>query len=278
MNEKTQFYFKRLPSKILKAHTLIDNIDRGLLVQFALFHPKPCFLSVDYLTEVVLGCGEKAFYRSVLKLQFLGLIQFKRGSRKAKDRKRPNHYTLVSDPKNWRLPKPLSDEIKADYAKLAGGELVYEKEQFPNELGFKIAFNKIYPKYAIKFKHALADETERVPVRAEIAPNDLPWFDRLDILTSEHCTPSRVVADFYKNKDEILKLKVAGAINGVYERKYLTTLEGEFVKISNAPPTENVLRLLSLGIDLENRGMTGVEIGEAIKTEAKNQRMLDNRF
>lgn len=276
MEDKAKFYFKRVPSKILKADNLLDNTDRGLLVRISLFHPNPCFLSVNYLTEKVLGCGEKAFYRSVLKLQFLGLIEFKRGKRARPNRKNPNTYTLIDDPTQWRLPQPLADEIKVDFAKLGFGDLIFKKDPFPNELGFKIAFNKTHPSYLIKIKsevdNVAEEEAPKISIRETLSATEQRFFDLLDLLDSPHITNSKIIGDYFKNKNKIeMNRSKTNTDFGVFESKYYLHLEEKFFEASN-DTKDSTRALLNLATNLEAKGVNGEEIQSAIKAEAKKIR------
>lgn len=274
MNEKKMFYFKMVPQRLLEAHTLLDNLDRGLLIEIIKYHPKDCFLSVDYLTEVVLVCGEKAFYRSVYKLQMLGLIGFKRGDRRSKDRRQSNHYWFVDDPSFWRLPKDLANQVKADYLTLGLGELVFKNKGFPNELGFKIAYNVSHPKHQIKRKVRPQKILTGVPVSEDLKPSELDYRKRHENLVREDFPESGIVANFYRQKEEIQIAKIAidGEI-GVFEKKYLLELDSRFSSLSQKPdPSLDLLKLLTLGVDLEIKGVDGQTIADEIKAESKRQR------
>ncbi len=283
MEEKSKFYFKRLPSKILNADTLLDNNDRGLLAKIANFYPNPCFLSVDYLTEVILGCGEKSFYRSVYKLQFLGLIVFQRGKKTRPNRKFPNTYTFVNNPSLWRLPKPLSDEIAADYAKLGFGELILKNEQFLDELDFKTQFNKSFPKHQIKIKSTTSEITGEIQktkdtfVVENLTPEQRQYFDWLDFLNSPHIGETKIIADYYKQKNKIenTKLKNQAEVDA-YEKKYLARLEAMFFEVSNNPKNIMARTLSNLATNLEAKGLTGDEISVELKAEAKKIRQRDS--
>lgn len=268
------FYFKMIPQRLFEAHTLLDNFDRGLLVEIIKYHPKDCFLSVDYLTEVVLVCGEKAFYRSVYKLQMLGLIGFKRGDRKSKDRRQSNHYWFVDNPSFWRLPKELSNQLKADYFALGLGELVFKEKGFPNELGFKIAFNVSHPKHQIKRKKRPPKSLTCSRVKEDLKPSELEYRKRTENLVRDDFPASGIIANFYKQKDEIIVARAAadGEI-GVYEKKYLLELDSRFNDLSKNPePSIDLVKLLSLGSDLEIKGVDGETISNEIKAESKRQR------
>lgn len=274
MNEKKMFYFKMVPQRLLEAHTLLDNLDRGLLVEIIKYHPKDCFLSVDYLTEVVLICGEKAFYRSVYKLQMLGLIGFKRGNRKSEDRRQSNRYWFVDDPRFWRLPKDLANQIKADYLTLGGGELVFKDKGFLNELGFKIAFNLSHQKHQIKRKKCPKKVLTGMPVREDLKPSELEYRKRLENLVREDFPASGIISNFYRQKDEIMiAKKAADGEMDFYEKQYFLELDSKFQELSKKPEqSPDVLKLLSLGTDLENKGLDGQEIAEALRSQAKKQR------
>jgi hypothetical protein len=271
MKAKTNYLFDRIPNRLMKAHTLLDNIDRGLLGQIISWHPNSCIYSVDYLTEIVLVCGEKAFYRSVYKLQMLGLIEFKRGHWKAKKRRNSNQYTFVCDPSLWRLPKPLSDLIKADHEKLGLGELIYKNPPYANELGFKLAFNSTYPKYQIKIK-------AEAPKEEILSPTEQAWAGRLDLLTSIHSTPAKVIADFYKFKSEILKLSLENCGFGKYEQKFFEELKKKFDSLVSNSIDEDTFALLNLGNKLDNDGNNADEIQNAIRSESKRQRQAKTEF
>jgi hypothetical protein len=274
MNEKKMFYFKMVPQRLLEAHTLLDNIDRGLLIEIIKYHPKDCFLPVDYLTEVVLVCGEKAFYRSVYKLQMLGLIGFKRGDRRSKDRRQSNHYWFVDDPSSWRLPKDLANQVKADYSTLGLGELIFKERGFPNELGFKIAFNVSHPKHQIKRKVRPKKNLTGVPVKEDLKPSELEYRKRLENLVRDDFPASGIIANYYRQKEEIQIARVAadGEI-GVFEKKYLLELDSRFNNlIQNPEPSPDLLKLLALGVDLEIKGVESKAIAEEIKAESKRQR------
>lgn len=260
MEEKSKFYFTKLPSRLLKAHTLLDHVDRGLLQQVAVYHPNPCFLPVDYLTSVVLGCGEKAFYRAVYKLKMLGLIQFEKGRRKSKGRNRPNLYTFNADPSLWRLPKPLSDEIRGDYQKLGLGELEYKNEPFKHEFAFKIYFNSSYPKHRIETKNRSVSDLTGTPVRKEIKPEDLPWFERLNKLNEENPMPLKIIADYYRYQFSIKSLGTLGEVIGFNERKFLLELKDRYMQITASPPSESIAKLVQQIEDLEKNGATRAEI------------------
>lgn len=267
MDNKAKFLFNRIPTRLLRAHTLIDNIDRGLLEQIASWYPNDCFYSVNYLTEVVLCCGEKAFYRSVYKLRMLGLIEFKRGNRK-----KPNRYTFVSDPSYWKLPKPLSEAVKADHVALGFGELSCKFEPFPNELGFKIAFNSAHPKHKIKMKEKYYEVMDNIFQKENLSMIERGWFDKYDILKSVHITNSRIISDFYKYKNEFLKLEIEDNGLGDFEKKYLFELKSRFQFLSLNPDCEDTLNLLKLGNKLENDGINAEEIQSEIRAEARRQR------
>ncbi len=274
MTDKKMFYFKMVPQRLLEAHTLLDNLDRGLLVEIIKYHPKDCFLSVDYLTEVVLVCGEKAFYRSVYKLQMLGLIGFKRGDRKSEDRRQSNRYWFIEDPSLWRLPKDLANKVKADYLTLGFGELVFKGKGFPNELGFKITFNLSHPKHQIKRKVRPKKILTGTPVSEDLKPTELEYRKRLENLVRDDFPASGIIANFYKQKDEILVAKEAldGEI-GVYEKKYLLELDLRFSGFGKTPEQSiDIVKLLALGADLEIKGLQGQAIADEIKAERKRQR------
>jgi hypothetical protein len=266
MEDKTKFYFTKVPARLLRAHTLLDHIDRGLLAQIASYHPNPCFLPVDYLTSVVLGCGEKAFYRAVFKLDLLGLISFEKNGKRSPTRKRPNHYTFNADPSLWRLPRPLSDEIKADFSKLGQGELVYKNDPFDHEFAFKIYFNKKYPKYQVQAKNRSVSNLTGTPVRCEIDPADLPWFERLNEIKNQELTPERILTDYYKNKLNIQSLSTLGELIGFNQRKYLIDLKDRYMQVTVNPPTEAVAKLVALVEGLEKNGATRGEISIALAT------------
>jgi len=259
MEGKTKFYFTKIPTRLLRAHTLLDHIDRGLLEQIASYHPNPCFLPVDYLTSVVLGCGEKAFYRAVLKLQLLGLIEFEKNGKRSPRRKRPNHYTFNADPSLWRLPLTLSDEIKADYTRLGQGELVYKDAPFNHEFGFKLYFNKKYPKYQIKAKNRSVSSLTGTPVREEIDPKDQPWYERFNEIINQELSPLRILSDFYKHKMEIQSLELGG-FAGLNQKKYLVELKDKYMQLTVNPPTEAAAKLVAIAENLEKNGATRGEI------------------
>lgn len=264
MEDKAKFYFTKLPVRLLRAHTLLDHVDRGLLTQIASYHPNPCFLPVDYLTSVVLGCGEKSFYRAVYKLDLLGLICFEKNGKRSPTRKNPNHYTFNADPSLWRLPRPLSDEIKADYAKLGHGELVYKTDPFIHEFGFKLYFNKKYPKYQVQAKNRSVSNLTGTPVRGEIDPADLPWFERFNEIKNQELTPERILTDYYKNKLNIQSLSTLGELIGFNQRKYLIELKDRFMQVMVNPPTEAAAKLAALVEGLEKNGASRVEISSAL--------------
>lgn len=264
MKDSAKYYFTRLPMRLLRAHTLLDHVDRGLLLQIASYHPNPCFLPVDYLTSVVLGCGEKSFYRAVYKLKTLGLIEFERNGKRSHWRKRPNFYTFNADPSLWRLPQALSDEIKADYAKLGHGELVYKNAPFVHEYGFKLYFNKKYPKYQIQAKNRSVSKLTGTPVRAEIDPTDQPWHERFSEITKQDLPPERILTDFYKHKIAIQSLATLGEVMGMNQRNYLIELRDRYMQVTVNPPTEEAKKVLELADKLEKNGATRMEILTAI--------------
>ncbi|NOT80478.1 MAG: hypothetical protein HOP07_15915 [Bacteriovoracaceae bacterium] len=274
MNDKKMFFFKMIPQRLLEAHTLLDNLDRGLLVEIIKYHPKDCFLSVDYLTEVVLVCGEKAFYRSVYKLQMLGLIGFKRGDRKSKNRRQSNHYWFIDDPSYWRLPKDLANQVKADHLALGGGELVFKEKGFTNELGFKITFNLTHPKHQIKRKERSKKILTGVPVRGNPEPSELEYRKRLENIMRDDFPPTGIIASFYREKDEIIVARVAADDEmGFYEKKYLLELDLIFNDLSKKPELGlDLTKLLNLGVELEAKGLDGKAIADEIKAETKKQR------
>lgn len=267
MDNKAKFLFNRIPTRLLRAHTLLDNIDRGLLEQIASWYPNDCFYSVNYLTEVVLGCGEKAFYRSIYKLRMLGLIEFKRGNRK-----KPNHYIFVADPSCWKLPTPLSQLIQTDHIALGFGKLVYGHEPFPNELGFKLAFNSSYPKHKIKLKISSTEAKDISPRKEDLNPIDREWFNRYDILISEHITNSKIIADYFKYKNELLKINIEDNGLSDFQKKYLLELKDKFDQLSKSPDCTDTLNLLKLANELDNDGNNAEEIYFKIRAEAKRQR------
>lgn len=282
MDEKAKFYFKRVPSKILNADTLLDNNDRGLLLKIINFYPNPCFLSVNYLTEVVLSCGEKSFYRSVYKLQHLGLIIFQRGKKERPNRKFPNTYTFVNNPYLWRLPKPLSDEIRADYAKLGFGELAFKNEPFADEMDFKISFNHSYPKHQIKIKNPEPENNGQkenltdASVRDVLSLEERQFFDWLDFLFSPHIGETKIIADYYKHQTKIENIKLKNQTEvGIYERQYFTKLEAMFFEIRNNTKNDMVQALLNLATTLESKGIDGDQISTELKAEAKRIRQKE---
>ena len=264
--DKTKYFYAKIPKRLFQSYGLLNPTDRATLAQIISWHPNECFYAVNYFTEVVLGVGDKAFYQSIYKLQLLGLIRFKRGNRK-----RPNRYLFEPDPRNWRLPKPLSDQIRDDYLKLGFADFKYQHEPFPNEYGFKIVFNKLHPKLAIKIKEptptgsAVTDMPISTP---ELSADEMIWYKKYDYLTGIHSSPTKVVADYYKYQSEISKIKNSSS-NLEYEKKYLLLLEEKYFEVRLNPPDEITKKILNLATDLESRGLSGEEIQVQLGTEAK---------
>ena len=259
--KKTKYYFNRVPSRLMQQYTLLSSIDRDLLGQIVAWEGNDCFLTVDFLTEVVLVCGEKAFYRSVHKLQMLGLIRFKRGNRK-----RPNRYRFNEDPSHWRLPQPLQSQIAGDYQTLHGEELHFLEKAYPNEHGFKLAFNAAYPKYQLKLGKEPVGEVTGMPVTQDLTPEEKVWDNLLGSL-EKHMPDQRIIREYYRSKCELRQLRIASKeeLRSVKNR-YLTALERKFDLIQASPPNKLILDLLRLGVDLENQGRSGEEIQAAMKS------------
>ncbi len=276
MNDKAHFFFSRLPKRLLQSHTLLDRNDRELLTQIIAWHPNDCFYSVDYFTETILGIGDKAFYRSLYKLQFLGLIKIKKGNRK-----RPNHYSFVDDPRLWRLPKELGEAIATDYQKLGLGTLEYQIGNFPNEYGFKLAFNSAYPKYPIKIKEREAPQ-EKQPFdekafKENLSPQDKKFYERFYFLNSVHISNPKIIADYYQAKKNIAEAIGKSSTDlAEYERRYYLTLEAKFFEVANNPQDEITRSLLGFAINLENKSLTNEEIFLEIRNETRRLRESEN--
>lgn len=270
---KARFFFSRIPKRLLQAHNLLDRNDRELLVQVAAWHPKPCFYSVDYFTETILGIGDKAFYRALYKLSFLGLIQIKKGNRK-----RPNNYIFIDDPSLWRLPKNLADNISNDHEKLGLGTIQFKEKGFINEYGFKVAFNSAFPKYQLKLNKVDNSQSEEkiltdTPVRETLEPAEQGYFDLLKNLTSIHRSEPKIIADYYKNREKITAIKSAPKEEQApNERNYFLTLEAAFFEISSNPKDDLVRPLLVFAVNLEACTINDEEIYTAIREETRRLR------
>ncbi len=266
--DKSRYFYAKIPKRLFQSYNLLNPTDRAVLTQIISWYPNECFYAVNYFTEKVLGVGDKAFYQSVYKLQFLGLIRFKRGNRK-----RPNRYLYVADPRDWRLPKPLCDQIRADQIKLGFEDYKYQHEPFPNEYGFKLAFNKLHPKHAINIQTSEeANELTNTPVaEAELSEEEKVWFKKYDNLNGVHASPTRTVADYYKYQTIISQAKTETSISP-YQKKYLLRLQERFFEVNYNPPDEIVKKILALAIELENKGFNPDDIQEKLLSEAKSLR------
>lgn len=175
-----------------------------------------------------------------------------------------------ADPSLWRLPKPLSDEIRADYRKLGLGELEYKNEPFKHEFAFKIYFNSSHPKYRIEAKNRSVSALTGTPVREEIKPEDLPWFERLNKLIEENPMPLKILADYYRHQVSIKSLGTFGEMIGFNERKFLMELKDRYMQITANPPTESIAQLVRKIKELEKNGATRGDILGLILTAEKS--------
>jgi hypothetical protein len=270
--DKSRYFYAKIPKRLLQSYSLLNPTDRAVLTQIISWYPNECFYAVNYFTEKILGVGDKAFYQSIYKLQFLGLIRFKRGNRK-----RPNRYLFVADPRDWRLPKPLCDQIRADHLKLGFEDFKCQHEPFPNEYGFKVAFNKIYPKYAIKIQtteevSSLTDTSVAEPI---ISEEDKLWVKKYENIDGVHASATRTVADYYKYQLVIAQAKTK-LDTSPHQKKYLLRLEEKFFEISYSPPDEIVKKILALATELESKGLSPDDIQEKLLSESKALRQKQN--
>jgi hypothetical protein len=249
--ERTPYLYTLVPFQLLRCHQLLNRTDRDVLIQIIAFGKKSCYYAVDKWTEEVLGTGEDAFYRSIYKLRFLGLIDFKKGKRG-----RSSFYFYNSDPRLWILPKEIETLLQADRAKLGLEPILFVHNGFENYNHFVNAFNKKYPRYAIKNK-------DPKPINEE----DADWLKKLENIKSIHHTDAKTVYDFYIYKNQIIQ-KNKGQTEQMLpiQKKYLKYLERAFIKLNKKPTSRFIANMLNIAEELEKEGLAGEKIKQALKS------------
>ena len=160
-SQKTPYIFRAVPFQLLRCHQLLQKNDRDVLTQILAFGPVGCFYSVDYWTSHILQSGEDGFYRSLYKLELLGLIAIDKGFRG-----RSSLYRWVSDPSRWKLPKELQKRFQDDRLKLKLPPIEFA-EGFEHTAHFYRVFNLKHPRYAVNI-----ETVELIPENA-VEPTEL---------------------------------------------------------------------------------------------------------
>jgi hypothetical protein len=249
--EKTPYLYTLVPFQLIRCHQLLNRTDRDVLIQIIAFGKKSCYYAVDKWTEEVLGTGEDAFYRSIYKLRFLGLIDFKKGKRG-----RSSFYFYHPDPRLWILPKEIETLLQADRVKLGLEPIQFVHAGFDSYKHFVNAFNKNYPRYAIKNK-------DPKPINDE----DGVWLKKLENIKSIHHTDTKTIYDFYFYKKQIIQKNTgqSGQMLSI-EKKYLKHLERAFIKLNRKPTSRFVANMLNIAEELEKEGLVGEQIKLALKS------------
>lgn len=274
--EKKDYYFTSVPSVLVRAHDLLSKNDRDLLIQIISYYPNSCFLTVNKLTEQILVCGEKAFYRSVYKLAHLKLIHFKRGNRS-----KPNYYTFEPDPQKWRLTKELHEQLSFDAKAIKEKELIFVNEPFPNAYGFISSFNLCYPDFKIDLPKRIETETKNPEPSSteDISVIIQKWFNRMEqmarntstfyIIKNYNYFDQQVIQYQAWRQGELVEYSACEA-----EKRYIKLLIEKFELISKNPKSEFEQKCFAMMKQLSDDGKAGWEIeGELVKL--KNQYDLE---
>lgn len=246
------FIFTAIPAILLKAHDLLNKNDRDLLAQIICAGPNGCFMTVDRLTEKILGCGEPAFYRSVYKLKHLRLISFRRGNKT-----KANLYKFESDCQKWRLTADMHRQLVEHAKKCNIDNFQMQTEPFPNLFGFITSYNSVYASHPLEFPkkknfsepepiHALSDpmnstsKTEATPIKDVQFTESRLWQNRIEQMEKNNSFYyvirninyfSKAVEQYKAWKEGVLTEYSACSL----EKKYISTLIQKYEVILKHP-------------------------------------------
>lgn len=143
-------YFTPIPNILIQTE-MLEKLERDLAVLFMSYiSAGGCCLSRASLKDKM-QVGPYHLDRAIKRLQYRQMLRVVNGKMRrdiSEPRKETNRYIFEKDPYKWRVTKKFQEIIIQQTLDLKMEPRPFEHDSFPNDIGFEIAFEATFPKYA----------------------------------------------------------------------------------------------------------------------------------